>query len=101
MLDLLEFRGLIGRAERRARGDLAGATQAYVRALALRQGPVAAGIADVTRAHPLFGTVEREYALAAQAAAEVALRAGTPESVARCCTRWPGTRPTTRRCRRG
>jgi DNA-binding SARP family transcriptional activator/tetratricopeptide (TPR) repeat protein len=82
MLDLLEFRDLTGRAEQAAQqGDLAGATETYVRALALRQGPVAAGIADVTRAHPLFGTVEREYALAAQAAAEVALRAGTPESV--------------------
>jgi DNA-binding SARP family transcriptional activator/tetratricopeptide (TPR) repeat protein len=82
MLDLLEFRDLVGRAEQAEHdGDLAGATEAYVRALALRQGPVAAGIADVTRAHPLFGTVEREYALAAQAAAEVALRAGTPESV--------------------
>ncbi|HEY4021450.1 MAG TPA: BTAD domain-containing putative transcriptional regulator [Pseudonocardiaceae bacterium] len=80
-LDLLEFRGLTARAERAAAADLAGATELYVRALALRQGPVAAGIAEVTRAHPLFGAVEREYALAAQAAAETALRAGIPERV--------------------
>ena len=78
-LDLLEFRALVARAERAS--ELGEATGLYVTALALRQGPVAAGIAEVTRAHPLFGAVEREYALAAQAAAETALRAGVPERV--------------------
>ena len=80
MLDLLEFRALVARAEQARRR--AAPIEFYVRALALRQGPVAAGIAEVTRAHPLFGSVEREYALAAQAAAETALRAGVPERVA-------------------
>ena len=79
-LDLLEFRELAGRAE--AANTPVEATGLYVRALALRQGPVAAGIAEVTRAHPLFGSVEREYTLAAQAAAETALRAGAPERIA-------------------
>ncbi|HEY4454957.1 MAG TPA: tetratricopeptide repeat protein [Pseudonocardiaceae bacterium] len=79
-LDLLEFRELVTRAE--AANAPTDATELYVRALALRQGPVAAGIAQVTRAHPLFGSVEREYALAAQAAAETALRAGAPERIA-------------------
>ena len=80
MLDLLEFRALVASAEQAATAGEA--TESYVRALALRRGPVAAGIAELTRANPLFGSVEREYALAAQAAAETALRAGTPERVA-------------------
>ncbi len=94
MLDLVEFRDLVGRAEQAAhQGDLGGATETYVRALGLRQGPVAAGIAEVTRAHPLFGAVEREYALAAQAAAELALRAGTPESVSTVLSNVAGHAP--------
>ncbi|HEX4225314.1 MAG TPA: BTAD domain-containing putative transcriptional regulator [Pseudonocardiaceae bacterium] len=81
-LDLLEFRSLAARAERAAEaGELTGATELYVRALALRQGPVAAGTAEVTRTHPLFSAVEREYALTAQSAAETALRAGSPELI--------------------
>ncbi|HJP75080.1 MAG TPA: tetratricopeptide repeat protein [Pseudonocardiaceae bacterium] len=82
MLDLLEFRDLAANAAQlAAAGEVARATEEYVRALELRQGPVAAGIAEVTRANPLFGAVEREYALTAQAAAETALRAGVPERV--------------------
>lgn len=86
-LDLLEFRDLVARAGQLAgAGETAEATDGYVRALALRQGPVAAGIAEVTRAHPLFGAVEREYSLTAQAAAETALRAGVPERIASVLT---------------
>jgi len=82
MLDLLRFRALAADARWVAdRGELAEATELYAQALRLRQGPVAAGIADNTRAHPMFGAVEREYALTVQAAAETALRAGAPERI--------------------
>jgi DNA-binding SARP family transcriptional activator len=81
-LDLLRFRALRDEA-RGAAGDGRGesAVELLTEALALWQGPAAAGIAAETRAHPAFGALERERLGAVKEAADAALRAGLAEAV--------------------
>ncbi|MFF3848210.1 BTAD domain-containing putative transcriptional regulator [Streptomyces sp. NPDC002328] len=80
-LDLLRFRALCEAGRRAAGESPARAVRRFVEALALWRGPAAAGIPEQAREHPAFGAVDRERLTAARAAADAALRAGTPDAV--------------------
>nr|WP_296073464.1 BTAD domain-containing putative transcriptional regulator [uncultured Actinoplanes sp.] len=74
-LDLLQFRAYARRARQAA--DDADKTRLHAAALALWQGPCAAGLEPVSRTHPVFVALEAELAQVARDAADVALRSGT------------------------
>ncbi|MFG2025463.1 BTAD domain-containing putative transcriptional regulator [Streptomyces sp. NPDC048825] len=81
-LDLLRFRGLRD-AARQAVADESPmrAVELLTEALALWQGPVAAGIPAEVRERAGFGSVDRERVAAVREAAGAALRAGVPDAV--------------------
>ncbi|MFJ8086495.1 AfsR/SARP family transcriptional regulator [Streptomyces sp. NPDC096205] len=76
--DLLSFRE---RYEESRRAEPRVAVQLLVGALALWQGAAAADLRPRARAHPAFTALEAERLCAARAAADTALRAGTPDHV--------------------
>lgn len=79
-LDLLRFRQLSERARQAAGMDAPDeAAELFAQALALWQGPTAAGIPADIRAHPVFSGVDGELLAAAKVAAEMALESGVPE----------------------
>ncbi|MFB9849705.1 BTAD domain-containing putative transcriptional regulator [Micromonospora andamanensis] len=82
-VDVLTWRGLVARArEERGRGDDRAAVTAFVEALALWAGPVAADLAPATREHPLFVGMSREHAVALCEAADLALSTGRSSELA-------------------
>lgn len=81
-LDLLRFRGLRD-AARQAVVDESPmrAVELLTEALALWQGPVAAGIPAEVRERAGFGSVDRERLAAVREAADASLHAGVPDAV--------------------
>ncbi|MEU5764852.1 BTAD domain-containing putative transcriptional regulator [Streptomyces asoensis] len=79
--DLLRFRALGEEARRSADRSPARALELLTAALSLWQGPLAAGVPERTRVHPLFEAVDRERSVALRTATDLALRAGTPDLV--------------------
>ncbi|MFF5288896.1 AAA family ATPase [Paractinoplanes globisporus] len=69
-LDLLRFRALVARARQ------AGDPRLFLDALALWQGPCAAGLEPTSRTHPAFVAIAAEYSQAVRDAADTALRTG-------------------------
>ncbi|MFC3742935.1 AfsR/SARP family transcriptional regulator [Paractinoplanes deccanensis] len=90
-LDLLRFRSLVRRA-RQAAGD-AEAVHHYAEALALWQGPPAAGLEPVSRTHPAFIALEAELAQTVREAGDVALRSGGSRLLLPTLRRIAGWRP--------
>ncbi|MEU4426429.1 BTAD domain-containing putative transcriptional regulator [Actinoplanes sp. NPDC024001] len=78
-LDLLRFRRLVARA--RSAPDPAAAVPVWTEALALWDGPCAAGLEPVVRTHPTFVAIEAERSQALRDAADAALRAGQVRAV--------------------
>lgn len=79
--DLPRFRALREEGRRLAPRSPERALRLLTEALALWRGPVAAGIPEQIRAHPVFAAVDRERLAAAREAAEAASQAGTPGAV--------------------
>ncbi|WP_198940651.1 AfsR/SARP family transcriptional regulator [Micromonospora sp. CB01531] len=69
-VDLLHFRDLVNRA--RATGDV----PLFTSALALWQGPVAAGVETDVRTHPAFAALDREHLATVKEVADLALASG-------------------------
>lgn len=90
-LDLVRFRALALRA-RQSGGD-AEATRFLATALALWEGPAAAGLEPVSRTHPAFVALEAELSQVARDAADVALRAAETARVLPHLLRIAGWRP--------
>ncbi|MFG3237348.1 BTAD domain-containing putative transcriptional regulator [Streptomyces antibioticus] len=93
-IDLLRFRDLRDRAREAERdGVPVRAVERLDEALALWQGPVAAGISAAVRGHRVFAALEREYLAVARDAADLALRHGVSRrilgSLERCAARHP------------
>ncbi|MEU1662060.1 tetratricopeptide repeat protein [Streptomyces sparsogenes] len=81
-LDLLRFRGLRDAARQAAEEGAAGRAVALIlEALALWQGPAAAGIAPAVRDRPAFASLDREHLAAVKESADLALSAGLAEPV--------------------
>ncbi|GAA2356521.1 BTAD domain-containing putative transcriptional regulator [Streptomyces cuspidosporus] len=81
-LDLLRFRGLRDAARQAAEEGAAGrAVTLILEALALWQGPAAAGIAPAVRDRPAFASLDREHLAAVKESADLALSAGLAEPV--------------------
>ncbi|MFE4832249.1 BTAD domain-containing putative transcriptional regulator [Streptomyces sp. NPDC056672] len=79
-VDLLRFRDLVGRARAANQdGGLDKSVALFLEAVALRQGPAAAGIPADSRAHPAFVALDREYLIAVKEAADAALDHGAAE----------------------
>ncbi|GAA4580078.1 BTAD domain-containing putative transcriptional regulator [Planotetraspora phitsanulokensis] len=74
-VDLLRFRRMTEEARREGSLDL------LTEALALWQGPAAAGIPAEVRAHPVFAALDREQLATVQETADLALRLGAAEQV--------------------
>lgn len=93
-VDLLRFRRLRDLARDAYQdGTPVQAVEHLDEALALWQGPVAAGIPAAVREHRIFAALEREYLAAARDAADMALRHGVADrilgSLERCASRYP------------
>ncbi|MEU1518973.1 BTAD domain-containing putative transcriptional regulator [Streptomyces sp. NPDC005811] len=93
-VDLLRFRRLRDLTrEADPDGTPVQAVEQLDEALALWQGPVAAGIPATVRGHRIFTALEREYLAAARDAAGLALRHGVADrilgSLERCAARHP------------
>ncbi|MGW2327580.1 AfsR/SARP family transcriptional regulator [Streptomyces sp. NPDC001700] len=74
-VDLLRHRDLAHRAVRSAdAGQLEAALELLTEALALWRGPVATGVPEQVRSHPVFTGLDREYLDTVAEAADVALR---------------------------
>lgn len=81
-VDLLSFRRMTEEARRsRMSGDLGTALKRLTEALALWQGPAAAGIPADVRAHPAFTALDREQLATVQEAADLALSQGAAHHV--------------------
>lgn len=81
-LDLLRFRGLRDTARQAAVDESPmRAVELLTEALALWQGPVAAGIPAEVRERAGFGSVDRERLAAVREAADASLHAGVPDAV--------------------
>ncbi|MFG1924705.1 BTAD domain-containing putative transcriptional regulator [Cryptosporangium sp. NPDC048952] len=78
-VDLLWFRRRV--AEAREAASTTAAIPAYVDALEVWHGPVAAGLDMAVRSHPTFRALDREYAGVLADAADVALDAGLTRDV--------------------
>jgi DNA-binding SARP family transcriptional activator/tetratricopeptide (TPR) repeat protein len=74
-VDLLRFRALVEKA--RATGDV----PRFASALALWQGPIAAGIEAEVRGHPAFAALDREHLAVVREAADAAFVAGQADQV--------------------
>ena len=81
-VDLLRFRELCADARRWAgEGQPGQATEQFVHALALWQGPAASGIPGSARECSTFAALDREHLVAVAEAADVAARCGMVERV--------------------
>ncbi|MFI0816274.1 AfsR/SARP family transcriptional regulator [Streptomyces sp. NPDC021098] len=81
-VDLLRHRDLAHRAAQAAdRGQLDVASGLFVDALALWRGPVATGVPERMRGHPVFTGLDRAYLDTVAEAADVALRCDRAERV--------------------
>ncbi|WP_063726979.1 BTAD domain-containing putative transcriptional regulator [Streptomyces sp. RTd22] len=81
-VDLLRHRDLAHRARQAADGGrLDAALELFADALALWRGPVATGVPEQVRSHPVFGGVDRAYLDSVAEAADVALRCARAERV--------------------
>ncbi|MER5584434.1 BTAD domain-containing putative transcriptional regulator [Streptomyces asoensis] len=79
--DLVRFRALGEEARRSADRSPARALELLTTALSLWQGPLAAGVPQRARAHPLFEAVDRERSAVLRRATDLALRVGAPDLV--------------------
>ncbi|MEU3985250.1 BTAD domain-containing putative transcriptional regulator [Streptomyces sp. NPDC026672] len=79
-VDLLRFRELVERARAaKAGGDPGKALALFLDAVALREGPAAAGIPAQARAHPMFTALDRAYVIAVKEATDIALERGAAD----------------------
>ncbi|RNF77901.1 AfsR family transcriptional regulator [Streptomyces botrytidirepellens] len=81
-VDLLRHRDLAHRARQAADGgQLDAALELFTDALALWRGPVATGVPEQVRSHPVFGGLDREHLDTVAEAADVALRCARADRV--------------------
>ncbi|WP_257232432.1 BTAD domain-containing putative transcriptional regulator [Streptomyces sp. Rer75] len=81
-VDLLRHRDLAHRARQAADGgQLDAALELFTDALSLWRGPVATGVPEQVRSHPVFGGVDRAYLDTVAETADVALRCARAERV--------------------